>query len=74
MTAWTDGYTNIPHRMGALMDQPEDRLRSIAAVQLHEIGLLHSLVELMALAVPRTAMPAPEGGLLDAILENRDDH
>ena len=71
MTIFTEGLTNIEERVTNVTAQPEERLRPIAVLQLYEIGLLHSLVELMALGIPRDHMPDTEGFLLDVILEEQ---
>lgn len=71
MSIFTEGLTNIDQRVNHVMDQPEERMHTIAVLQLYEIGVLQSLVELMALGIPREHMPDTEGFLLDVILEEQ---
>lgn len=63
--------TDIPHRIEVVANQPVERLRVTATVQLYEIALLHDLIESMALGLSRAEMPESEGIMLDIILEGR---
>jgi hypothetical protein len=59
--------TDIGKRIRALKDA--NNLQAVAVMAFCEIGLLHSLIELMALHVPREKMPAAERIMLDIVLE-----
>jgi len=58
----------VRERVGRILGLPDERLRIVAVAQAHEILLYRSLIELMALAVPREQMPASERIMLDDVL------
>lgn len=61
--------TDIGRRASDLVDEPLEHCRAIAMAQVYEIGLLHQLVESMALGVPAEHMPDAERLMLDLILD-----
>lgn len=60
--------SGVRERVRWILATPDERLRLIAVAQAHEVLLYRSLIELMALAVPREQMPASERIMLDDVL------
>jgi hypothetical protein len=61
-------HTVDNERVLRILDLPNERLRLVAVAQAHEILLYRSLIELMALAIPRDRLPASERIMLDDVL------